>query len=272
MRLLNGSDLSYYIKERQARQVRSLRQTHGVSPKLLVLRDSNSPIISKYVELKKTYGEDISVGVDDRVVSGDLEVFKSEIIRANQDSNLHGIIVQLPLQNPGQTDEVISLIDANKDVDNLTEGSDFIAATALAIDWLVTGYNVDLERSRIAIVGRGRLVGRPLRKLWQARKLDITVFGRNDSQDLPSRLPGYNVVITATGVPGLIKSDMIASKTVVVDAGTAEDDSSIVGDFSDDLYDRDDLTITPRVGGVGPLTIAALFDNAIRAAEKTIKK
>ena len=83
-----------------------------------------------------------------------------------------------------------------------------------------------------------------------------------------SKLPEYDVVITATGTPGLVNSAMLKPGTVVVDAGTASERGVIKGDLSDDAYARDDLTITPPRGGVGPLTVAALFDNVILAARR----
>ena len=269
MKLLDGAEIAGFVKERQAGQVRSLRQAYQVFPKLLILRDSDNPVINKYVRLKKIYGEDILIAVEDKILQ--VNDLQKEVERANQDSSIHGVIVQLPLLDAAQTDEILNQIDIHKDVDNLTKRSNFTGATALAIDWLLAGYNVNLQQAKIAIVGRGKLVGAPLEKLWKARSLNLTVFEKYDGHDLAEELLHYNVIVTATGVPGLITSSMVGLKTVVVDAGTAEKDGQLAGDVSDELYARDDLTITPKIGGVGPLTIAALFDNVIRAAERTAK-
>ncbi|MCL2869869.1 bifunctional 5,10-methylenetetrahydrofolate dehydrogenase/5,10-methenyltetrahydrofolate cyclohydrolase [Candidatus Saccharibacteria bacterium] len=270
MKFLDGSELAGYIKERQAKEVRSLRQAHGIPPKLLILRDNSNPVIDKYVGLKKAYANDILIDVEDKILQG--MALKEEILRANTNTSIHGIVVQLPLQGMALKEEILESIDVKKDVDDLTGRSNFTGATPLAIDWLLAGYNVNLEQSKIAIVGRGQLVGAPLEKLWQARGLNITVFEKDDGQDLATELPKFNVVVTATGVPGLIAANMIGLKTVVVDAGTSEKDGALVGDVADDVYARDDITITPKVGGVGPLTIAALIDNLIKAATKTLRQ
>ena len=97
----------------------------------------------------------------------------------------------------------------------------------------------------------------------------MTVFDINSSDEMRSKLSDFDIVVTATGSPGLIKSDMLKQKAVVVDAGTASEGGKIKGDVDDSVREsRNDLTITPKIGGVGPLTIAALMDNVIIAARK----
>ena len=139
----------------------------------------------------------------------------------------------------------------------------------VAIDWLVAGYNVTLRDRKIAIVGNGRLVGAPLAKLWLGAGLDVSVYD-DSTTNLQEPLRAADVIVTATGVPGLIKSSMISPGKVVVDAGTASENGVIVGDVAADVRERNDLTITPEKGGVGPLTIAALFDAVMTAARNTV--
>ena len=133
------------------------------------------------------------------------------------------------------------------------------------ISWLLAGSGVDLKGKKVAIVGRGRLVGAPLEKMWLKSGVDVTVFEKGD--DL-SQLINYDIIVSATGVPGLIKSQMIKAKTVVVDAGTASENGKIVGDVSEEVRQRNDVILTPKKGGVGPLTVSALFDNVITACLK----
>ncbi|MDR0591158.1 MAG: bifunctional 5,10-methylenetetrahydrofolate dehydrogenase/5,10-methenyltetrahydrofolate cyclohydrolase [Candidatus Nomurabacteria bacterium] len=283
MKELDGAELVDFIKERQAHQVRGLRQTHGIVPKLLILRDSDNPVIERYVGLKKRYGEEIGVEVEDEVLQGHFlqeRSLQDRIEQANDDDSIHGIIVQLPLQERSlqKVDEVLSKIAPAKDVDGLaafarTElaKSGFISATATAIDWLLSGYNIDLRGKRIAIVGQGRLVGAPLTKLWQD-EYDVRGFDISDADDLAGELTRYDLVVSATGVPGLLKPNMIKEGAVVVDAGTASEGGVLKGDASDELRARRDITITPKIGGVGPLTVAVLFDHVIRAAIDKTKK
>lgn len=265
MKILDGLELSGYIKERQAKQVRALRQSWRVFPRLAIVCTGNNPVIDLYTRLKKIYGEDILIDVDIYNVSDD-ELF-STINKLNDDEHVHGIIVQLPLSNVSQTDEAVSLVAPDKDVDGLGVDSPFIPATAMAINWLTSGYNIDLITKKIVIVGNGRLVGAPLYKLWKNAGYNVAVFD-DQTKDLKSAIDSADVIVTATGVPGLIKSDMIKNNAVVIDAGTASENGKIVGDLSEEARLRKDLILTPIKGGVGPLTVSALFDNVIQSARK----
>lgn len=269
MRLLNGSELAGYIKERQAKQVRALRQANKIFPKLVILMTADNPVIDVYVRLKKVYGEDILIDVD--VIKVPQAEIYSKIESLNSDDSVHGIIVQLPLEDIAETDKVVNLIDPSKDVDGLGADANFLSATATAIDWLIVGYNVDLAGKSIAIVGNGRLVGAPLAKLWNSVGHNVAIYDDTET-DLSTKLKSADVVVSATGVPNLIKTDSLKQGAVVVDAGTASEGGKIVGDVDSQVRERDDITITPEKGGVGPLTIAALFDNVISAARSTLKK
>lgn len=267
MRTLDGRELADYVKERQAKQVRALRQAWKTFPKLSLIVASDLPVIDTFVRLKRAYGEDVLVEVDIHKVE-QAEV-ASLIETLNADETVHGIVVQLPLTDPTETDKLVAMIAPEKDVDGLGSDVQFGSATATAIDWLLAGYNVTLRDRVIAIVGNGRLVGAPLAKLWQNGGHTVQVYD-DTTQNLQEVLRNADVIVSATGVPGLIKSSMISPGKVVVDAGTASEDGVIVGDVAADVRERQDLTITPIRGGVGPLTIAALFDNVISAAQKTI--
>lgn len=258
MKELNGRELAGYVKERQARQVRQLR-AKKIFPKLAIFYDNDSPVIAKYMSLKQQYGEDIHIDVEVVKISAGDAVEKLKA--AAEDANVTGIIVQLPLAECDMA--ILDLIPLNKDVDGLRGETD--TATAMAIHWLLTGYGIDLEHKKLAIVGHGKLVGAPLEKMWRESNYDVTVFDKGDDLNL---LPDYDVIVTATGVPGLIKTQMIKYGGVIVDAGTASEGGVIKGDLEDAARERDDLTLTPKIGGVGPLTVAMLFENVIRAANK----
>lgn len=263
MKLLDGRELAGYIKERQAKAVRNLRQAHRILPKLAIVNTTDSDVIATYMRLKSSYGEDILIDVEIHQV--EQKEAMATIDALNKDESVHGIIVQLPLADSSQTDEIVNLVAPEKDVDGLGENAMLTPATPMAIDWLLAGYNVDLRGKEIAIVGNGRLVGAPLAKLWKNQGLDVHVYD-DTVDDLGAALKNAQVMVTATGVPHLIKSTMVSPGAVVVDAGTASESGKIVGDVDDEVRERDDLTITPEKGGVGPLTVAALFDNVITAA------
>ncbi len=271
-KILMGRELAGYIKERQSRRVKALHSQKKF-PKLIIIRDSENPVIKKYVGLKTQYGEDIGVQVVDRFVEPDIEKLKHAIILANADPTISGIIVQLPLVDKEMTSEVVNLIDAKKDVDGLREYRDgeerkFDSATATAINWLLSGHNIELRDKKIAIVGRGKLVGAPLIRMWRNSGFSVEVFHRGSDF---TKLKDFNVIVTATGNPHLITSEMISAGSIIVDAGTASEGGVLVGDINDEIRSRDDiLAITPKVGGVGPLTVAVLFEDTIKACEDMV--
>lgn len=296
MKELNGREIADYMKNNQVHSVKSLI-SRKVHPKLVIIRDNSNPVIEKYVQLKQRYGEDIGVIVEDWLGENVRELIE----KANRDTSVHGVIVQLPLQQSEQLDAVLNMIAPEKDVDGLnnyslhdiksgdfrgdselkitkkyssddinSEEPVFESATATAINWLLAGYDIDLEHKRIAIVGRGRLVGAPLARMWCNSGYQVEVFHRGSDLE---RLRDFEVIVSATGVPRLITSEMVKPGAVVVDAGTASEKSGLVGDVDDEVRKRDDLkALTPRIGGVGPLTVTALFEHVIIAAEQSINK
>ena len=259
MKILNGKELAGFIKERQSHQVANMQK----KPKLLIIRDSDNPVITKYVQLKVQYGEDIGVKVEDFRANNALEI-SERIKSANNDPSINGIIIQLPLIDKSKTDELCNLITPQKDVDGLGQNASFDSATATAILWLLSGYDIKLTNQKIAIVGRGKLVGMPLYKMFTNSNYDVTLFHRGD--DL-TNLKQYDIIITATGVPGLIANSMIKPGTILVDAGTASEDGVLKGDLATEIRKRTDLSaITPTTGGVGPLTVTCLFDHVIQSS------
>lgn len=284
MKILSGAEIADYMKENQAHKARNLK-ARKVQPRLVIIRDSDNPVIMKYVTLKQRYGDDIGVVVEDWLVSDVAEAIE----KANQDPSVHGVIVQLPLQNKKQADAILQKIAPEKDVDGLARAalamqkdaenyssgdiisskSTFESATATAINWLLAGYDVRLDGKKIALVGRGRLVGAPLERMWQDSGYDVTVF--RSHSDL-NQLAEFDVIVSATGVPHLIKDEMIKPGVVIVDAGTASEDGVLVGDVDEAVREDEAVAaMTPKVGGVGPLTVTALFEHVLMAAERNAK-
>ena len=212
VKILDGKELAGFIKERQAHLVKILR-SQKKHPRLVIVRDSENPVITKYVNLKCAYGNDIGIEVvDEYVKNPSLEVLRETVKRASEDETVSGIIVQLPLTNTDWTEAVVNEITPEKDVDGLADydGKEdkrvFDSATATAINWLLVGHNIELSGKKIAIVGRGKLVGAPLTRMWINSGFDVEVFHRGSDF---SKLKDFDVIVTATvasigtaGVPG----------------------------------------------------------------------
>lgn len=265
MKLLNGKELAEYIQERQSREVRALRQAWHVQPKLAIVVTVDNPVIDVYMRVKQRYGSALLIDVDvHRIAQADAV---ATIAQLNHDPTVHGIIVQLPLEDPSQTDEIVNVVAPEKDVDGLNTATTFDPATPMAILWLLAGYNIDLKGKRVLLIGRGKLVGAPLERMLGASGVDVHVADR-ETADLAAETREADIIITATGSPAILYPDMIKRGAVVIDAGVASEGGKTVGDVAPEVYERDDLSITPTKGGVGPLTVCALFENVIRAARR----
>jgi methylenetetrahydrofolate dehydrogenase (NADP+)/methenyltetrahydrofolate cyclohydrolase len=269
MKILDGRELASYIKNRQLREVATLRINHKKLPKLAIIQIKDDPIINTYVRLKKQYGGDIGVEVESYHPKQSDAI--TIISKLNMDDSVDGIIVQLPIESVEQTDEILNAVDASKDVDALSNKSQFDPATPTAILWLLAGYNVELNGKNILIIGNGKLVGKPLSEMLRKSGHKVTVADR-ETKNLKDLALDSSIIITATGSPSILSSDMISLGSTVVDAGVATDKGKSVGDLDESVYLRDDLTITPARGGVGPLTICSLFSNVIKSAQDSIDR
>ncbi len=262
-RELNGTELVSFIKERQAKQVRMIRQAHGIIPRLIILMTPNASGPSGvYVRMKQHYAEDIEIVVD--IILSESAEMKNLIIGFNEDQSVQGIIVQLPIDDSSLTDEIVNSIAPDKDVDGLGAKAKFPSATADAVNWLLAGYGVDLVGKKIAVIGQGRLVGAPLTAMWRGSGYDVEALDI-DTKDIDNKLKKADIIVAAAGSPRIISSEVVKESAVVVDAGTTTENGVLVGDVDDAVRDRADVTMTPKKGGVGPLTVALLFDHLIQA-------
>jgi methylenetetrahydrofolate dehydrogenase (NADP+)/methenyltetrahydrofolate cyclohydrolase len=260
IKYLNGSDLAGFIKERHARQARGLA-ANKIFPKLAIVQVKDDPAIDVYVSLKQKYGADIGVEVE--VYTPAQTEALALVKKLNKDDSVHGIIIQLPLTDPSQTDGIVNAVAPEKDVDALGENAKFEPATPNAILWLLAGYNVNLAGKKVLLIGKGKLVGAPLEKILKSSGIEVLVID-GPTDRLAKIALDADVIISAASTPEILHASMIKPAAVVIDAGVAGED--LLGNVAPDVYEREDITITPQKGGVGPLTVCALFENVIRSA------
>lgn len=261
--LMKSKELVAQIKKNQLQTAATLK-AQGIIPKLAIVVTVDNPVINAYMNMKQKYGAELGAKVVvHRITAAEAA---ETLAKLNADATVHGIIVQLPLADPERTDEIVDQVVPEKDVDALGVQAHFVPATPMAILWLIAGYKIDLHHKKVVLVGRGKLVGAPLERLLQAENIDVAVATRSTTPDIPSVTRTADVIITATGHHGAVRADMVKPHAVVVDAGVAGEGGKTVGDLSEDVYARQDLLVTPTKGGVGPLTVCALFENVLAAA------
>lgn len=245
-------------------------------PKLAIITDNmHGPSIT-YIKMKERIAGRIGMATTLLEASNRQEL-EEHILATNEDPSVHGTITQLPLADPGSTDEIVSLIAPHKDIDGLGPKAEHTPATALAIEALLRSYDIDYTAQEVALVGLGRLVGSPFRTLLQqkgARNLHAFDLHSGPQATLEG-VRSAGIVISAVGKPGMLTAETFSGcmePKVLIDAGTAEQDGKIEGDMSDGLREwvknQEGWRITPKKGGVGPLTVRIALANVVEAAKK----
>ena len=256
---LETSDLAGFIKERHRLQIRTLPK-----PTLAIVVTGEEAASAGFIPAKQRYGEDIGVAV--RVERVESEPQLTETLQnLSSDKTVTGVVLQLPLPNGYLTERMIGLIPLGKDVDGLNQKSRFESATAKAIMWILASLSINLKDANICVVGQGKLVGAPVSDMLESSGAKVTRCDVN-TKDLKSKTLTADVIISGVGQSGLIKRAMLITGAVVIAAGTAEASGKLAGDVDPALYADPDVRVTPVPGGVGPMTVAALFDNLLIAA------
>ena len=230
------------------------------------------------------------VGFNSSLFKFDIDISQDElikeIIKINENQDIDGFIVQLPLPSNIDQEKILTQISPNKDVDGfhpynygkMTLGIDtFLPATPAGIVELIKRYKIELSGKKCLVIGRSQIVGLPISILLGQNKsyanATVTV-AHSRTKNLDLLCASSNIIISAIGIPNFLKSSMVSDKTVIIDVGISriEDSTSprgykIVGDVDiEDFRDRD-IMITPVPGGVGPMTIAMLLQNTLKACQ-----
>lgn len=263
--ILDGRKVAGKIYESLKKEIEGLK-AEGVQPFLVVILVGEDPASVLYVKKKEEKAQSLGIGFQlyHFLTIASQTNLENLIEELNQNVNIHGIIVQLPLPSNFETEKVLKLINPQKDIDGLNGGMP--PPTAAAIMEILDHYNINLEGQKVVIIGRGKLVGEPLEKILKAQNINLTVCD-SKTADLKAITLSADIIISGAGVPGLLTADMVTEKTVVIDAGTAESSGKLAGDVEKSVYGKVGA-YSPVPGGVGPVTVAELYKNLIDAAKK----
>jgi methylenetetrahydrofolate dehydrogenase (NADP+)/methenyltetrahydrofolate cyclohydrolase len=273
--ILDGRACAEVVRAEVAARAVELRR-RGVVPALRILFAGDDPASQVYVRNK----EGIDTQVKRMPAPVTFEELRITIEAWNRDTGVHGIVVQLPLPAGLDGGMVLSLVSPAKDVDGLTPASlgalvagrpGFTPATPSGIVELLARNGITISGRRVAIVGRGELVGKPLANmlLLHGPRADATVtVCHTKTLDLAAVCRSAEILVVAAGKARLVTGDMVSPGTVVVDAGTNSIDGKLVGDVDFQSVSARAAAITPVPGGVGPMTVAMLLQNVVKAAEE----
>lgn len=253
-------------------------QRLGRTPRLVIVQVGEDAASTQFVARKKVVGE--SLGIEVRVHQYPKDISTSEVRRRlamiTHERDTDGVVLQLPLPEGMNTEYLLNAIPVEKDVDVLSAKSvgAYSAGRLATTPPVVRASQLLLERvgasmrgKRCVVIGAGRLVGKPL-ALWLMREGAVVTVVSSAMDDLPSVLEKADVVFLGTGNAGLIRADVLKEGAIVIDAGSGVGvDGKIMGDFDPTGADTRNITYSPVPGGVGPLTVTALFENLVTLVE-----
>ncbi len=257
------------------RKLKEEIESTGITPTLAVIKVGNNKASEVYVRNKKRACEEVGinfVGIDfPDTISQDAVI--AEIRRLNNDISINGILVQLPLPDSLNEGIIINEIDPVKDVDGLTytnvgnlvlENECLTSCTPMGVMELLSMYNVELNGKDVCIVGRSNLVGKPLIQLLLQQNATVSIC-HSKSGNMKDYTKHADILIVAAGHPNLITKDMVKDGSVIIDVGINKENDSLCGDVSFDEVSKKASLITPVPGGVGPMTVASLLKNVVKA-------
>ena len=279
--IIDGKAFSANLRGEIARKVNLLKQNHSLTPGLAVVLVGEDPASQVYVRSKGK--QTVEAGMNSYEHKLDVETSQQDLLalidRLNNDADVHGILVQLPL--PAHIDEeaVINSISVDKDVDGfhlsnvgkLSIGADgIVPCTPLGSLMMLKDHLGDLSGMKAIIVGRSNIVGKPMAALLLKESCTVTI-AHSRTRDLPGECRQADIVVAAVGRPQMIKGDWIKPGATVIDVGInrieKEDGGTrLVGDVEFDSAEKVAGAITPVPGGVGPMTIACLLHNTLQQA------
>ena len=291
MKLIDGKAVAEELKNSMKQDVLEFKKKSGRVPHLAAILVGNNPASKAYVGNKVKSCEQVGfkstlIKLDENVAE---EILLQEIQKLNEDPDIDGFIVQLPL--PKHIDEVkVTLaIDFKKDVDGfhpvnfgrMAQGLPcYLPATPYGITLLLDRYNIETAGKHVVVVGRSNIVGTPMSILLSRKSKvgDATVtLTHSRTKNLQRILLQADIIIAAIGIPGFIKEDMVRQGAVVIDVGinrvedeSLEKGSRLVGDVDFEFVKEKCSFITPVPGGVGPMTVMGLMMNTFKSATKEI--
>jgi methylenetetrahydrofolate dehydrogenase (NADP+)/methenyltetrahydrofolate cyclohydrolase len=274
--VIDGKEVAASVRERVRAEVEELTSEIGRPPGLATVLVGDDPASAIYVRRKHEAAQEAGIRNFDHKPDGSIsqDELLDLVTELNDNDEVDGILVQLPLPGQIDADAIVNSIGAAKDVDGLTPTSagllargepGLVPATPRGVMELISSVGVDPAGKEAVIVGRSNLVGRPLFSLLLGANATVTVC-HSRTRDLGEVCRRAEILVAAAGQPRLDTGDMVRPGATVIDVGTNRTDDGLVGDVDFEAARQVASAITPVPGGVGPMTIAMLLVNTLQAA------
>jgi methylenetetrahydrofolate dehydrogenase (NADP+)/methenyltetrahydrofolate cyclohydrolase len=280
MSIIDGKMVASQIKDNIAAEVQILKNKTGKTPGLAVVLVGDDPASAVYVKNKNKTCKNIGFQSFEHILSENTSEDKllNLINDLNNDDQVNGILVQLPLPSHISSKKILVAINPQKDVDGfhlenvgrlVTGNALFKPCTPAGIIKLLDEYKIAIEGKNAVIIGRSNIVGKPVSFLLLERNATVTIC-HSRTKDLPSLTRSADILIAAIGKPNFVTPDMVKNNAVVIDVGINRLDGKLVGDVDFASVSKQASLITPVPGGVGPMTIAMLMENTLQAFKNSL--
>lgn len=276
--IIDGKELAKKTRANLKIECEELKK-QGINPKLAVIMVGNNAASKVYVRNKSKACEEVGVEYEEFLLGEETEQKQliNLIKKLNQDPKINGILLQSPIPNHLDINEAFRTIDYKKDVDGfnpmnvgkLALGQDtFVSCTPYGVMRMFEEYNIDLCGKNVVILGRSNIVGKPLTQCCLNKNATVTVC-HSKTQNIKEITKRADVLISAIGKPAFVTDDMVKEGAIVIDVGINRlETGKIVGDVDFNSVQKKASYITPVPGGVGPMTIAMLMNNVIKATKQ----
>lgn len=273
--IINGKEIATAIKFEIAEELGRIKKNTGKEAGLAVILVGDDPASTVYVRNKKKACQEVGIRSSEYHLPKETsqETLLNLINSLNQNSEIHGILVQLPLPNHMQSDRIIEAINPDKDVDGfhpvntgrlVSNTATLISCTPLGVITLLDKSKIAIEGRKVVIVGRSNIVGKPASLLFLHRNATVTIC-HSKTKNLSDYTAKADILVAAIGKPAFIKADMVKKGAVVIDVGINRDEAGLIGDVDFPSVKERVSYISPVPGGVGPMTIAMLMKNTLTA-------
>ncbi len=283
MQLLDGRKLSKKIELQITDEVKNLKDSCGCTPGLAVVLVGQDPASAAYVGMKKKACDRVGFYSITHDMPEDIsqEAIEQIIVRMNEDPSIDGILIQLPLPAQIDTTKLLELVDPKKDVDGfhpfnvgrlVTNLDGYVPCTPLGVMELLKEYDIDVKGKNCVVVGASNIVGKPMASLLLNAEATVEICHIH-TDDLKKHTLNADMIFVGVGVINLITEDMVKDNVVIVDIGVSRTkEGKLVGDVDFEAVSKKASYITPSPGGVGPMTIAMLLSNTLKAAKANAQK
>ena len=275
--IIDGKALAKKIRENLKKECEELKQK-GIIPKLAVIMVGNNPASKVYVKNKSKACEEIGIKFEEYLL--DENITQKELInlieKLNKDNTIHGILLQSPIPEQLDINEAFRKISPEKDVDGFNpvnvgklvlNQDTFVSCTPYGIMKMFEAYNIDLTGKNVTIIGRSNIVGKPLIQCCLNKNATVTIC-HSKTKELKEHTKKADILIAAIGKSKFITEDMVKKDAVVIDVGINRDENGkLTGDVDFENVEKKASFITPVPGGVGPMTIAMLMNNVLKATK-----